>query len=65
MSLFSLVSILISLAAVSSWVNYRHIKPPTTVGVTLVAPLASLALILVGPCAATARRLRRCPRSAK
>ena len=52
MSLFALVSILISLAAVSSWVNYRYIKLPTTVGVTLVALVASLALILVGPYAA-------------
>ena len=49
MSLFALVSILISLAAVSSYVNYRYIKLPTTVGVMLVALVASLTLILVGP----------------
>ncbi len=49
MSLFSLVSILISLAAVSSYVNYRYIKLPTTVGVMLVALVASLALVLAGP----------------
>jgi CPA1 family monovalent cation:H+ antiporter len=49
LSLFSLVSVLISLAAVSSYVNYRYIKLPTTVGVMLVALVASLALILVGP----------------
>jgi CPA1 family monovalent cation:H+ antiporter len=48
-SLFSLVSILISLAAVSSYVNYRYIKLPTTVGVMLVALVASLALVLAGP----------------
>ena len=52
MSLFSLVSILISLAAVSSYVNYRYIKLPTTVGVMLVALVASLALVLAGPYAA-------------
>jgi Na+:H+ antiporter len=51
-SLFSLVSILISLAAVSSYVNYRYIKLPTTVGVMLVALVASLALVLAGPYAA-------------
>jgi Na+:H+ antiporter len=49
LSLFPLVSILISLAAVSSYVNCRHIKLPTTVGVMLVALVASLALVLVGP----------------
>ncbi|HKJ72857.1 MAG TPA: cation:proton antiporter, partial [Alphaproteobacteria bacterium] len=48
-SFFSLVSILISLAAVSSYVNYRYIQLPTTVGVMLVALVASLALVLVGP----------------
>ncbi len=49
MSFFSLVSILISLAAVLSYVNYRYIKLPTTVGVMLVALVASLTLVLVGP----------------
>jgi len=49
MSFFSLVSILISLAAVASYVNYRYIKLPTTVGVMLVALVASLALVLIGP----------------
>ena len=52
MSLFSLVSILIALAAVSNYVNYRYIKLPTTVGVMLVALVASLALVLAGPYAA-------------
>jgi CPA1 family monovalent cation:H+ antiporter len=49
LSFFSLVSILISLAAVSSYVNYRYIRLPTTVGVMLVALVASLTLVLVGP----------------
>jgi len=49
LSLFSLVSILISLAAVSSYVNYRYIKLPTTVGVMLVALVGSLTLVLAGP----------------
>lgn len=49
MSIFSLVSILISLAAVSSYVNDRYIKLPTTIGVMLVALVASLTLVLVGP----------------
>ena len=49
MSLFALVSILISLAAVSSYINYRYLKLPTTVGVMLVALIASLVLIIAGP----------------
>ena len=49
LSLFSLVSILISLAAVSSYLNYRYIKLPTTIGVMLVALVGSLALIVAGP----------------
>jgi CPA1 family monovalent cation:H+ antiporter len=49
LTFFSLVSVLISLAAVSSYVNYRYIRLPTTVGVMLVALVASLTLVLVGP----------------
>jgi len=49
LSFFSLVSILISLAAVLSYFNYRYIKLPTTIGVMLVALVASLALIVAGP----------------
>ena len=49
MSFFSLISILISLAAVTNYVNYRYIKLPTTIGVMLVALVASLTLILIGP----------------
>ncbi len=49
MSFFSLVSILISLAAVLSYINYRYIKLPTTIGVMPAALVASLTLVLVGP----------------
>ena len=49
MSFFSLVSTLISLAAVLSYVNYRYIKLPTTIGVMLIALVGSIMLILVGP----------------
>lgn len=48
MNFFSMVSTLIVLAAVSSYVNYRYIKLPTTIGVMLVALVGSLALILAG-----------------
>ena len=49
MSLFSLFSLLISLAAVASFINYRYFRLPTTIGVMLVALGGSLALILAGP----------------
>jgi len=48
MNFFSLTSTLIVLAAVSSYINYRYIRLPTTIGVMLVALVASLALILAG-----------------
>jgi CPA1 family monovalent cation:H+ antiporter len=47
-----MVSLLIALAGVSSYINYRYIKLPTTVGVMLVALVASLVLVLLGPYAA-------------
>ncbi len=56
MDFFSLVSILISLATVSSYLNYRYIKLPTTVGVMLVALVASLTLILAGSYAEIQKR---------
>jgi NhaP-type Na+/H+ or K+/H+ antiporter len=40
-SLFSLISMLITLAAVSSYFNYRYIKLPTTIGVMLFGALIS------------------------
>ena len=49
MSLFALFSILISLAAVASYVNYRYFKLPTTIGVMLVALGGSLTLLVAGP----------------
>jgi CPA1 family monovalent cation:H+ antiporter len=49
MSIFSLISILITLAAVSSYFNYRYIKLPTTIGVMLVGLFASFTLIIIGP----------------
>jgi CPA1 family monovalent cation:H+ antiporter len=44
-----MISLLIALAGVSSYINYRYIKLPTTIGVMLVALVASLVLILLGP----------------
>ena len=55
MSMFALLSTLIALSAVSSYINYRTIKLPTTIGVMLVGLLASLTLILAGPFATSLR----------
>jgi len=45
MSFFQIVSILITLAALFGYVNYRFIRLPATIGVMLIALLFSLALI--------------------
>jgi CPA1 family monovalent cation:H+ antiporter len=49
LSLFSLMSMLIALAAVASYINYRYFKLPTTIGVMLIALLASLSILIAGP----------------
>jgi CPA1 family monovalent cation:H+ antiporter len=49
MKLFHILSILISLSAVFSFINYRFLKLPTAIGLMLIAMLASLALLLLGP----------------
>jgi len=45
MSTFQIIAILITLTALFSYFNYRYIKLPTTIGVMLIALVASLALI--------------------
>ena len=47
MRLENIIAILVSLAAVFSWVNHRFIRLPVTIGVMLIALLMSLALILL------------------
>jgi CPA1 family monovalent cation:H+ antiporter len=47
MDAFQLISLLLVVAALFSWVNHRFIKLPTTVGVMLVSLGMSLALILL------------------
>ena len=46
MNLFSVVAILVSLAALFSYVNHRWLKLPTTIGLMLIALLLSLGLVL-------------------
>jgi len=49
MNLFHILAILISLAAAFSFLNYRYLRLPTAIGLMLIALLASLGLVLLGP----------------
>ena len=46
MHLFDIFAILLSLAAVLSWINHRFIRLPNTIGLMLLALLLSLGLLL-------------------
>ena len=48
MSLFEIISLLLCFAAVFSYINYKYIKLPTTIGIMLLSLLFSLALLLFG-----------------
>lgn len=48
MTLFDVIAMLLTLAALFSYFNYRFIKLPTTIGVMLIALLLSLLLIVLG-----------------
>ncbi|MCH9648628.1 MAG: sodium:proton antiporter [Deltaproteobacteria bacterium] len=48
MGLFDILAVLLSLAAVFSYINHRFIRLPTTIGVMLIALVASLLVLLLG-----------------
>ncbi len=48
MSALNLASILITISAIFSFINYRFIKLPTTIGLMLIALVFSLILLLAG-----------------
>jgi CPA1 family monovalent cation:H+ antiporter len=59
MSVFQVIAVLLTLTAFFSYLNYRFIRLPTTIGVMLIALIASLSLIAlqlfgfgIGPMAA-------------
>jgi len=52
-TLFQIISILITLAAAFSYINYRFIRLPMPIGVMLIALLMSIGLIVIGPYAGT------------
>ena len=48
MSILNTIAILLSLSAVFSYLNYRFIKLPTTIGIMLISLVLSLLLLLAG-----------------
>ena len=48
MDLFNILAILITLAAVFSYINFRYIGLPVTIGVMVIALVMSLALNVLG-----------------
>ena len=48
MSIIDTVSILISLAAIFSYINYRFLKIPNTIGLLVIALLMSLGIVILG-----------------
>ena len=49
MKLFHILAILLTAAAVFSYINHRFLKLPTVIGIMLVALVFSLFLNLLGP----------------
>jgi CPA1 family monovalent cation:H+ antiporter len=49
MKLFNILAVLITLSAVFSYLNYRFIKLPTTIGVMAISLLGSLGITVLGP----------------
>jgi CPA1 family monovalent cation:H+ antiporter len=49
MKLFNILAILVTLAAVFSYVNHRYIRLPNAIGLMLISLLVSLGLIALGP----------------
>ena len=49
MKLFNILAVLITLSAVFSYLNYRFIRLPTTIGVMVISLLGSLGIAALGP----------------
>ena len=48
MSIINTIAILITLAAIFSYINYKYLKIPSTIGLLAIALLMSLAIVLLG-----------------
>ncbi|MCP4251902.1 MAG: sodium:proton antiporter [Candidatus Scalindua sp.] len=50
MEMLDLCALLLSLAAIFSYINFRFIKLPTTIGIMLIAMFISVSLVILGHC---------------
>ncbi len=50
MEMLDLSALLLTLAAIFSYINFRFIKLPTTIGIMLIAMLISVSLVALGHC---------------
>ena len=48
MELLDIVALLVTISALLSYVNYRYLRLPTTIGLMIIALLLSLALLALG-----------------
>jgi CPA1 family monovalent cation:H+ antiporter len=48
MSIINTIAILVSLAAIFSYINYRFLKIPSTIGLLIIALLMSLGIVILG-----------------
>ena len=48
MTFFDIIAILLTLSATFSYINYRYVRLPTTIGLMLIALLMSIGLIILG-----------------
>jgi len=48
MSIINTIAILVSLAAIFSYINYRFLKIPSTIGLLVIALLMSLGIVILG-----------------
>ena len=50
MEMLDLAALLLTLAAIFSYINFRFLKLPTTIGIMLIAMLISVSLVVLGHC---------------
>ena len=50
MEILDLSALLLTLAAIFSYINFRFLKLPTTIGIMLIAMLISVSLVILGHC---------------
>jgi CPA1 family monovalent cation:H+ antiporter len=59
MEVLDLAALLLTLAAIFSYINFRFLKLPTTIGIMLIAMLISISLVVLGHCGFEAFKTRQ------